>query len=83
MPWGAPVLGSQLTSIRRGAANANLPSVGISFSPVSAPSAETLLSYPFTRDLLELSSNNRIVALGASPDFSVLPKWRKVVRTIG
>ena len=83
MPWGSPVFGSQLTTIRRGAANPDLPSVGKRVSVTTAPNIEIILSYPFTRDLLELSPNNTIAAIGTSPDFSVLPKWRKVVRTIG
>ena len=50
---------------------------------VTAPTLEQLLESPFTRNLLELSPDNTLAAVGTSPDFSMLPKWRKVVRTIG
>jgi hypothetical protein len=63
--------------------DAPLPTTGFRVTALTAPDIEQLLNGPFNRGLLELNSSHRIAAVGTSPDFPMLPKWRKVVRQIG
>ena len=83
MAWGSVVLGSQLTTIRLGVAPSDLSLTGYTISIADSPTINEVLNGPFVRGLLELTSDNTLAAVGTSPDFPVLPKWRKVVRQIG
>lgn len=83
MPWGPPVLGAQLTSARSCVATGALPNINYVGSVASSPTVDQLLGGPFVKGLLELDGNKQLAAIGTSPDFPVVPKWRKVVRQIG
>lgn len=83
MPWGPPVLGAQLTSPRVCVYPGAVPSTIYVGSVASSPTVDQLLSGPFVKGLLELDGNKQLAAVGTSPDFPVVPKWRKVVRQIG
>jgi len=83
MAWGSVVLGSRLTTIRLGVAPSGLSLTGYRISAADNASIDQVLNGPFVRGLLELTSDNTLAAVGTTPDFPVLPKWRKVVRQIG
>lgn len=82
MPWGSPVLGTQIT-LRVGVLPSGLSTAGPRISLQTSPSLDQLLGAPNVKGLLQLDSKNTIVAVGTSPDFPIGPKWRKVVRQIG
>lgn len=83
MAWGSVVLGAQLTTIRLGVAPSSLSLAGYSVSVSDSATINQLINSPFVKDLLELTSDNTLAAVGTTPDFPVIPKWRKVVRQIG
>lgn len=83
MPWGAPVLGAQLTTVRVGIFSGALLTTAARINGLTAPTVEQTLGSPFTKGLLELNSSNKFAAVGTSPEFPIGPKWRKVVRQIG
>lgn len=80
MAWGAWTLGTE-TTVQLG--NLDFSSLdGLSLTTFEGPNLESLLGAPMTAGLIEIK-DNRLTAVGAAPDFPVLPKWRKVVRQIG
>ena len=83
MPWGSVVLGTQLTNARVGVVSSDLPLTGYRGSVDVSPTIDSLLNAPYVKGLIEITSANTLAAVGTSPDFPVLPKWRKVVRQIG
>lgn len=86
MPWSAIAsgngLGTQLTTLRVAVSSI---SDGTSFriSTFENGTPETHINSPFYRGLVAIDAYGRPYAVGANPDFSVMPKWRKVVRQIG
>ncbi len=82
MPWSSWA-GLTSTTILVGTSPATVMNQGISVSGTNfVETYESLFDSPFLAGSLEVV-DGQLVAAGAAPDFSVLPKWRKVVRTIG
>lgn len=83
MPWGSPVLGAQLTTVRVGTLPSVLSRDGLRLSVSASPTIEQYLQSPLSKGKLVLTSDNYLVAAGSSPEFPMVPKWRKVSRQIG
>jgi hypothetical protein len=81
MAWGTWTLETE-SSVRLGIVDVS-DFRGLRIESTATPGLREFLYSPFTEGLLEINADNRIAAVGTSPDFSMLPKWRKVVRTIG
>lgn len=82
MPWGPPVLGTQLTTARN-AVTGPISETCYVGAAASSPTIDQLLNAPFVKGLIEVNSQQKLAAVGTSPEFPIGPKWRKVVRQIG
>lgn len=83
MTWGVPVLGAQLTTVRVGTLPPAISRDGLRVIVGASPTIEQYLDSPLSKGELVLTADGRLVAVGSSPEFPILPKWRKVSRQIG
>jgi len=81
MPWG-PWTPSTQTSAAVGRREP-FQAIGYVAESTDFTAMSVLLEAPFTRGLLEIDEANHLAAVAARPDFPMLPKWRKRVRSIG
>ncbi len=86
MPWGAWTL-TDTTTWRISVCSRKNVMVNLATSGVSDlkdfPAAATLLYAPFLRGKLEIRPDNTLGGVGASRQFPMGPKWRKVIKEIG
>ncbi len=86
MPWGAWTL-TDTTTWRIAVLNRRSIAINLATSGITDwkdfPAAATLLYSPFLRGKLELRPNYTLGGVGASPQFPMGPKWRKVIKEIG
>lgn len=55
---------------------------GLVIAAKTGVDVESLLGSPMTKHLVAVK-DGKLVALGATPEFPITPRWRKFVRTIG
>jgi hypothetical protein len=75
-------LGTQLTTLRVAVSGAN-DGTSIRLSVLDSGTPESHTRSPFYKGLVAFDALGRPYAIGASADFPIVPKWRKVVRQIG